>query len=139
MTKTEKLLRELIALPSVNPAFLPVGDRGAGEQRVAEFLAATLAQAGCDVEFQPVFKGRPNVVARVSPSGKVRRRIVLAPHLDTVNGSDSQFVPRLKGNRLFGRGSCDTKGSVAAMAIALSELARKRHASSETEIVFAGL
>jgi hypothetical protein len=45
MTNTEKLLRELIALPSVNPAFLPARNPHAGEQRVADFLAATAAQA----------------------------------------------------------------------------------------------
>src|SRR5437764_13275390 len=59
MTKTEKLLRELIALPSVNPAFLQEGHARAGEQRVAEFLAATMAQAGLEVEFQEVFAERP--------------------------------------------------------------------------------
>ena len=40
MTKAEKLLRELIALPSVNPAYLPARDPRAGEQRVADFLAS---------------------------------------------------------------------------------------------------
>ena len=43
MTNTEKLLRELIALPSVNPAFLPLDDSRAGEQSVADFLAAVAA------------------------------------------------------------------------------------------------
>ena len=43
-----KLLRELIALPSVNPALLPEGDPRAGEKNVADFLAATAAQAGLD-------------------------------------------------------------------------------------------
>jgi acetylornithine deacetylase/succinyl-diaminopimelate desuccinylase-like protein len=54
MTDAEKLLCELIALPSVNPAFLPAGDPRAGEGRVADFLAATAAQAGLDVDFQAV-------------------------------------------------------------------------------------
>ena len=81
MSKTEKLLRELIALPSVNPAFLPAQDPRAGEQRAADFLAATAAQAGLEVEFQSVFPGRSNLLARLCPSGKVRQRVVLAPHL----------------------------------------------------------
>ena len=85
MTRTEKLLRELIALPSVNPAFLPARNPRVGEQRVADFLAATAARAGLDVEFQNVSPGRSNLLARLSPSGKVRRRILLAPHMDTVN------------------------------------------------------
>ena len=139
MTKTEKLLRELIALPSVNPAFLPEGDPRAGEQRVAEFLAATAAQAGLEVDFQTVRPGRSNLLVRLCPPGKVRQRILLAPHLDTVNAADSQFTPKTKHGRLFGRGACDTKGSVAAQLAALCELARGRQRPRETEIVFAGL
>jgi acetylornithine deacetylase/succinyl-diaminopimelate desuccinylase-like protein len=139
MTETEKLLRELVALPSVNPAFLPPGDRRAGEQRVAEFLAATAARAGIDVDFQQVSPGRANLLARLSPAGKTRQRILLAPHLDTVNGTDGQFVPRRNQGRLHGRGACDTKGSVAAMLACLCELARSGKRPQETEITFAGL
>jgi len=139
MTKTEKLLRELVALPSVNPAFLAQGDPRAGERNVAEFLAATAAQTGLEVSFQPVFRGRSNVFARLSPLGKMRQRVLLAPHLDTVVAEDSQFSPQTKGGRLFGRGACDTKGSVAAMMTALCELANSRQRPAETEIMFAGL
>ena len=139
MTKTEKLLREIIALPSVNPAFLPARHPRVGEQRVAEFLAATAAQAGLDVEFQAVSRGRSNLLARLSPRGKVRQRVLLAPHLDTVNAADEQFRPVRRNGRLFGRGACDTKGSVATMLIALCEVAQARQRPAETEITFAGL
>jgi succinyl-diaminopimelate desuccinylase len=140
MTKTAKLLRELIALPSVNPAFLPPGDPVAGEQRLAEFLAVTAARAGLDVELQPVRPGRPNLIARLSPAGKPRQTILLAPHLDTVNAvSEKQFVPRRRNGRLWGRGACDTKGSIAAMLQALCEIAGSKSRPRETEIIFAGL
>jgi acetylornithine deacetylase/succinyl-diaminopimelate desuccinylase family protein len=139
MTKTEKLLRELIALPSVNPAFLPALDPRAGEQRVADFLAATAAQAGLDVEFQPVSPGRSNLLARLSPRGKVRQRLLLAPHLDTVNAAAAQFTPVKRNGRLYGRGACDTKGSVAAMLTALGALAQAGQRPADTEIVFAAL
>ena len=140
MTKTERLLCELIALPSVNPAFLPAGDSHTGEQRVADFLATVAAQAGLDVEFQRVLPGRPNLIARLSPPAQIRRRILLAPHLDTVGVADkAQFAPRRRGGRLFGRGACDTKGSVAVMLTALGELARSKKRPRETEIIFAGL
>ena len=139
MSKTEKLLRDLIALPSVNPAFVPADDPRAGEQRVADFVAATAAKAGLAVEFQPVFPGRSNVLARLSPNGPVRQRVLLAPHLDTVNGSPHQFIPRTRNGKLIGRGACDTKGSVAAMLSALCELAQDKHRPATTEIVFAGL
>ena len=140
MTKTERLLNELIALPSVNPAFLPAGDARAGEQRVADFLATIAAQAGLDLEFQNVIPGRSNLIARLAPSGKIRQRILLAPHLDTVPAADeSQFSPRKKNGRLHGRGACDTKGSVAAMLAALCELASLPQRPPATEIIFAGL
>ena len=140
VTDTEKLLRELIALPSVNPAFLGPGDPHAGEERVADFLAATAARAGLDIEFQKVLPGRSNLLATLSPSGKVRQRILLAPHMDTVGVfSEDQFLPRINGDRLFGRGACDTKGSVAAMLTALTKLAKQKLRPSETEIIFGGL
>jgi acetylornithine deacetylase/succinyl-diaminopimelate desuccinylase-like protein len=139
VTRTEKLLRELVALPSVNPGFLPPGDPRAGEKRVGEFLAATAAQAGLDVSFQQVLPGRANLIARLAPCGKPRQRILLAPHLDTVNGTDDQFTPRIQNGRLFGRGACDTKGSVAAMMSALCNLALERKRPSATEILFTGL
>jgi len=158
MTRTEKLLAELIALPSVNPAFLPPRHPRAGEKRVADFLAATAARAGLEIEFQNVFgvRGRVralesgdtspqsqterrNVIARLLPRNKIRRTILLAPHLDTVGADGTRFIPQRKNGRLYGRGACDTKGSVAAMLSALCELANAKLRPLETEIVFAGL
>ena len=140
MSPTVKLLRELIARPSVNPAFLPAGSSMGGEQRVAEFIAATARKAGLGVEFQRVFPGRQNVVARLIPAGKVRQRILLAPHMDTVGvASELQFVPRAKNGRIYGRGACDTKGSVASMLRAVCEMAGRRERPQNTEIIFAGL
>jgi len=139
-TKIEKLARELIALPSVNPAFLPQNHSEAGEARVADFLAATAAQAGLDVELQEVLPGRSNLLARLTPKGAVRQRILLAPHMDTVGAfSPEQFDPRLRQGRLYGRGACDTKGSIASMLGALMTLGRDHQRPSATEIVFAGL
>ena len=139
MTRTEKLLAELIALPSVNPAFLPARHPMAGEKRVADFLASVAARAGLEVELQKVLPGRSNVISRLLPRNKIRQTILLAPHLDTVGADESQFIPCRKNGRLYGRGACDTKGSVAAMLIALCDLASTKSRPSETEIVFAGL
>jgi len=139
MTKVERLLSELIALPSVNPAFLPLGDPRAGEKQVGEFVAVEAARAGLDIEVEEVFPGRSNILARLVPSGKARHRVLLAPHLDTVVAEGGQFSPLRKNGRLYGRGACDTKGSVAAMLSALCDVARGRQRPKETEIIFAGL
>ena len=158
MRRADKLLAELIALPSVNPAFAPQGAASArpvlrsnaaeggqarlcrfGEKKVADFLASVAAKAGLEVEFQKVLPGRSNLIVRLLPRNKIRQTILLAPHLDTVDADDSQFVPRVKNGRLYGRGTCDTKGSVAAMLTALCELANIKSRPNETEIIFAGL
>jgi acetylornithine deacetylase/succinyl-diaminopimelate desuccinylase-like protein len=142
MSPAEKLLRELIALPSVNPAFMPANDRRAGEHRVADFLASIAGKGGLKVERQKVFPGRENVIARLCPASKANGRVVLAPHMDTVGHatmSDSLFQPRREGERLFGRGACDTKGSIAAMLTAVLKVAKNSNRPRETEIVLAAL
>jgi len=157
MTRTEKLLAELISLPSVNSAFVPSGLAGphgrtasdvvpanaphpfAGEQHVAEFCAAIAARTGLEVELQDVLPGRSNLIARLLPRNKIRQTILLAPHLDTVGADGTKFIPQRKNGRLYGRGACDTKGSVAAMLSALCKLANAESRPLETEIVLAGL
>jgi len=141
MSRATKLLRELIALPSVNPAFLPANDPRAGEQRVADFLAATAARNGLDVELHEVTAGRSNLLARLGAATRnPRQRILLAPHMDTVGGEGPDiYAPIEKEGRLHGRGACDTKGSIAAMLSALIELASSPQRPGHTEIVFAAL
>ncbi|MCI0744417.1 MAG: M20/M25/M40 family metallo-hydrolase [Verrucomicrobia subdivision 3 bacterium] len=141
MGQVDQLLEELIALPSVNPAFLPPGDRLAGEQRVADYLASVAKKLGLPSEHAPVCPGRTNLLIRLTPTHTRRLRILLAPHLDTVGGSNlpgNLFTPRRKNARIYGRGACDTKGSVAAMFSALCAIARD-NPPQETEIIFGGL
>ena len=140
VSQVVQLLRDLIALPSVNAAFLPPGDARAGETKVADYLVKRAAMARLDVERQPVTPESDNLIVRLQPLGQARHRIVLAPHLDTVGGDDPKmFRPTKKGNKLHGRGACDTKGSVAAMFRALENVANRKKRPSETEIVFVGL
>lgn len=41
--------------------------------------------------------------------------IILSGHIDVVPGASEQFVPRVVGDRLYGRGSMDMKGGVATI------------------------
>jgi acetylornithine deacetylase/succinyl-diaminopimelate desuccinylase-like protein len=119
---------------------LPPNHPRAGEQRVCDFLTTTASRAGLDVEQRLVFPGRANLLARLAPTGQVRQRVILAPHMDTVDAPlPEQLVPREKNGRLYGRGACDTKGSVAAMLMAVCELANSPQRPAHTEIFFAGL
>ncbi|MCC6232279.1 MAG: M20/M25/M40 family metallo-hydrolase [Verrucomicrobiales bacterium] len=137
-----RLLCELIALPSVNPAFLPPGDARAGEARAGDFVASVAGSAGLAVEAREVFPGRRNILAHYTPAGRIRQRVVLAPHLDTVgsaDGDDSIFEPRAQGGRVWGRGACDTKGSVAAFLTALMQMVEGTTRPQHTEVIFVGL
>jgi acetylornithine deacetylase/succinyl-diaminopimelate desuccinylase-like protein len=107
---------------------------------VVDFLAATARKENLDVELQKVLPGRCNVLARLAPAGRIKQRIILAPHTDTVAAfSRGQFTPTLRHGKLYGRGACDTKGSIASMLSALMALARNGSRPASTEIVFAGL
>jgi acetylornithine deacetylase len=142
VSATKELLRELIALPSVNPAFLEDRAELTGERRVAGFLAARAAKAGLGVASQDVLPGRCNVLVCYRPSGRVRKRVLLAPHLDTVGGTpsfDGLFTPKEIDGRLYGRGACDAKGPAVAMFTALTSITDHRKRPRETEIIFAGL
>src|SRR5215475_214738 len=115
------LLKELIRIDSVNPTLVP---GGAGEKRIAEFLFSFLSERGIDAELQQVCRDRFNVVASVRGS-QDGPRILLNGHLDTVSveGMSSPFTPVQKDGKIFGRGSQDMKGSLAAAVAALLALA----------------
>jgi acetylornithine deacetylase len=74
-----------------------------------------------------VAPGRPNVVGVARGTGG-GRSLILNGHLDTVGllEPDAGLVPRVEGSRVFGRGAYDMKGSLAAIAAAGAECARRR-------------
>jgi acetylornithine deacetylase/succinyl-diaminopimelate desuccinylase-like protein len=142
MTDPLPLLRSLIRIPSVNPTGHP-GTEQTGEKAMAVFLRDHLRQMGARVRLQEVAPGRPNVIAVFRPSGPVRRRILLAPHTDTVSVAGMSippFEPRMRQGRVYGRGASDTKGPMAAMMAALAAFtASPRWPGCGLEITFAGL
>jgi acetylornithine deacetylase len=114
------LLREFVSVPSVNPAF----EGGTGEAELADRVARYLRDLGARPELQEVLPGRPNVLARLGESGP---GLLLSAHLDTVQATGMTVPPfsgEVRGGRLFGRGACDTKASLAAMLVALREAVR---------------
>ena len=135
-----RLLQDLIALPSVNPAFFS-DPQLHGEHRVAAFLESAARRQGLDVESQAVVPGRSNLLVRLSPRGEVRHRVLLAPHMDTVGepAYALQLTPVVRDGRIYGRGACDTKGSVAAFFQSLLNVAAAGPRPNHTEILFLGL
>ncbi len=113
-----ELAQELIRLPTVNPP----GD----ERAVAELLAARLQRAGVDVETVAFGPRRANLLARIG-TGR-RQPLCLSGHLDTVAIGDEPwsfdpFGAEIDAGLLYGRGSSDMKGGVAAIIVAAERLA----------------
>lgn len=120
MEETIATLAALVAIDSVNPAY-----GGPGEGAVAAYVNEFFARRGIATTVQPVLPGRDNVIATV-PGRDRSRRLVLEAHMDTVSAAGMTippFDPAVRDGRLHGRGSCDTKGGLAAMMHAVADLA----------------
>ena len=107
------LLRDLVSIDSVNPSLVP-GARGEGQ--IAAAVAAHMRRVGFDVQVEEVAPGRPNVVG-VLEGRTPGPSLMFCGHVDTVGveGMSAPFDPVERNGRLYGRGSQDMKGGVAAM------------------------
>jgi acetylornithine deacetylase len=117
-----EILQELIRTPSVNPTISP--DEAHGEEAIAKVARDWLIANGVKSWLEEVAPGRPNAVAEVG-AGK-EPTLIFCAHLDTVGTQGMTippFEPKLEGNRVYGRGSYDMKGSAAAIMSAVAALA----------------
>ena len=94
------LLRDLVAIDSVNPVLV---EGGAGETEIAAFVAAWGRAAGLEAEVLEASPGRPSVLLRAQGGGG-GRTLLLCAHLDTVgvDGMEAPHAPRIEGDRLHG-------------------------------------
>jgi acetylornithine deacetylase len=124
MDEIEQLLRNLVAINSINPDLV---SGACGEGEIAHYIAQWLERAGLEVQLIESVSGRPNVVgiARGTGGGKT---LLLNGHMDTVGagGMLNPHEPVIKEGRLFGRGSYDMKGGLAACMSAMAEV-KKLH------------
>jgi acetylornithine deacetylase len=128
MDEVTRLLSELVAIPSVNPMGRPLSGPGVYEAGMADYLERFFGTLGVRWERQAIAAGRDNVIARYDSPGS-RTTLLFDAHQDTVPTDGMTippFLPRIEGGRLFGRGSCDVKGGMAAMLAAFARLVRER-------------
>jgi len=114
-----ELTRQLVAIESINPE---LGLGGSGEAELARFVAEWCERAGLETTLSEAAPGRPNVIAIARGSGG-GSSLMLNAHMDTVGvvGVTNPFTARLEGNRLYGRGAHDMKGSLAACMLAAAD------------------
>ncbi len=114
------LTRRLVRFNTANPP--------GQEEEAVRCLGAYLAAAGIAVAYQQVEPGRANLIARLPGSGDAGH-LILSGHMDVVPVAEpgwehDPFDATQVDGRLVGRGTADMKGGLAAMAVAVTTLAR---------------
>jgi len=122
-----QLLGDLVAIPSINPAFQAEGGEDAwyGEAAMASKLLSIFNAWGIEAEMDEVEPHRPNVIARVKGTSGGPSMLWEA-HTDTVQvtGMAAPFTPLIKDGKLYGRGAVDDKASLVAFMLALRFLSQ---------------
>lgn len=132
MHETTRLLRDLVARPSVNPMGRALSGPEFYEHQVTAYLEGFFRALGVPAQRHPIAPQRDNIVA-VCETPAPSWTLVLEVHQDTVptdNMTIEPFGARIDGNRLYGRGACDIKGGMAAMLTAFARVARDKPAGA---------
>jgi acetylornithine deacetylase len=116
-------LADLVRINSVNPALSPGGQ---GEAEICAYTAQAMQALGLQATIHDLSPGRANVVGLRKGSGR-GRSLMWNAHLDTVGvegmkDNPGPFSGEVRNERLYGRGSQDMKGSLAAMLAAVKAL-----------------
>ncbi|HCR29697.1 MAG TPA: hypothetical protein DIV79_06760 [Opitutae bacterium] len=133
MSACIELLQKLVAIPSVNPVY-----GGPGEKDVEAFVRDWLSEKGIEFHCHEVLPGRRNVVARIGAHDKPS--VLIEAHMDTV-GVDgwaigSPYELQCREGKWYGRGSCDTKASLATFML-LAERCNENASELNHSLVFA--
>ena len=118
-------MADLVRRPSVNPMGRTLTGPEYLEGRVSEYLVQRFSTAGLAWARQNVAPGRDNVLAVLDATEPGSPTVLWDAHQDTVpvdGMTIAPFTPVLRDGRLYGRGSCDVKGGMAAMLVALERL-----------------
>ncbi len=121
-----RLLRDLVAIPSVNPMGRVVSGEIHYEYRVTAYLEQLFRAWGVPYVIQPVADKRSNIVAKCegwAEGGGDPGLVLFEAHQDTVPVEGMRIDPwgaELRDGRVYGRGACDVKGGMAAMLAVLA-------------------
>ncbi len=128
MDDVVKLLADLVSIPSVNPMGANVTGSEYLESATTAYLERWFADRGVLTVRDRIAHGRDNLIARIDVPGS-RAAILFDAHQDVVpveGMTIDPFTPKIEHGRMYGRGSCDVKGGLAAMAVAVVRLHRER-------------
>ncbi|MEW6267411.1 MAG: M20/M25/M40 family metallo-hydrolase [Thermodesulfobacteriota bacterium] len=123
----EELIDLTASLIKCNSVYDP--EAGTSEEEAARLAARWAEREGFDVEVDQVAPGRPNVIVNYA-AFEGERRLMFEGHTDVVTPGDvaawkfDPFGAEIVGRRMYGRGTNDTKGNLAAMLVAMAALKR---------------
>lgn len=123
MHEVVQIASDLIAIPSVNPMGSGATGEIYSERNLALHLQATLRGWGIDAELSGADPAHPNLLARLDRG--LPETVLLEAHMDTVSHLEMDidpFDPVVRDGKLYGRGSCDTKGSMSTYLAALQRV-----------------
>jgi len=118
-TEVLEMTKRFVEVESVNPPGL--------EKGAADLSARILSDIGMEVKIEEALPGRPNVIASLKGT-EGKPTLMFNGHLDVVPAGDLEqwssppFKPRVRDGLLFGRGSCDMKGGLAAVIGAIKAI-----------------
>ncbi|MBT8364506.1 MAG: ArgE/DapE family deacylase [Deltaproteobacteria bacterium] len=121
----DELIELTADLVRINTVWDPVA--GTSEQPAADYVFKWAQQQGFEVRLEEVAAARPNVIITWS-AGAGNRTLMFEGHTDVVTPGDESvwqydpFGAKIVGRRMYGRGTNDTKGNLAAMLIAMAAL-----------------
>ncbi len=125
-TEIENRRAELVELASALISFPTVSPPGRNTSDAQQFVADYLSALGFEIDRFDVYPGDPDVVARLPGSAPEKSASLLFNgHIDVAetgpieSWSRDPFTPSVEGNRLYGRGTTDMKGPMAAALFAM--------------------
>ncbi len=129
-----ELTKKLIAIPSYHGLEVP-------EKEVSSYLYKYLLDEGFESEHISVAGERKNVIAWYGANSDKEKTLMLEGHMDTVdvkNMSVDPFSGNIENGNIYGRGSVDMKGALAAMVGALMAI-KKAGIQLDGRAYFAGV
>lgn len=127
------LLQEMIRIDTVNPP--------GNEKELAEYLKIKLESFNIESDTIDLGNNRSNVIGRIKGSGK-KKALLFNGHLDTVPPGDIEwkydpFSGEIADGKIYGRGSADMKGGLAAMIMSAGAV-KKANVSLKGDLIIAG-
>ena len=124
-----QILKAFVEIPSVNPGDCRLEeDSSFGEANFVDYVYKIFCTKGYYCEKQEVLPGRCNLLIHMSECLGEKPIVLFQTHSDVVDAKEMEgaFSPKIHEGKLWGRGSCDAKGQLCAMLLAMEQLKEQK-------------